>query len=127
MSHPNFRRILATVCAAFVAGLVAFADASPAAAADAKITIEIYKAGFIAGVTGGTGTLTYKGKSHALSIGGVSLGATIGLSKAELVGEVSNLKQLADIAGTYSATQAGLAIAGGDKVAHLENAKGVRL
>jgi hypothetical protein len=63
----------------------------------------------------------------APSIGGVSLGATIGASKAELVGEVYNLKNPGDIEGTYSAVQAGVAIAGGRKVAELKNSKGVVL
>lgn len=69
----------------------------------------------------------FEGKEHAVSIGGVSLGATIGVSKAELVGEVSNVKKLSDIEGVYTATQAGLAVAGGNKTAQLKNSKGVVL
>jgi hypothetical protein len=78
-------------------------------------------------VSGGKGTLHYQGRSHPVTIGGVSVGATAGVSKAELVGEVENLHSLADIEGTYSAPQAGLALGGGRKVTRLENSKGVVL
>ena len=98
-----------------------------AAAPDGTIELEIYKAGFIAGVSGGSGKLKFQGKEYPVSIGGVSLGATIGASKAELIGEVNNLKKLSDIEGTYTAGQAGVALAGGSKVAQLKNSKGVEL
>jgi hypothetical protein len=78
-------------------------------------------------VSGGKGVLHYGGRSHELTIAGVSVGATAGVSKAELVGEVENLNRLADVEGTYSAPQAGLALGGGSKVARLENSKGVVL
>jgi hypothetical protein len=120
------RRRWMTAFTAFVFAGASVLGASPAlAAADGTVALEIYKAGFIAGVTGGSGTLTFQGKTYPLTLGGVSLGATIGASKAELVGEVSNLKDAADIAGIYSAGQAGLAVAGGGKVAELKNSKGV--
>lgn len=115
----------ACILAATTLMLVAFA--APASAANGTISIEIYKAGFIVGGSGGKGTLKLAGKSYPLDIGGVSLGATIGVTKAELVGQVLNIKQAADIEGVYSAAQAGYAVAGGSKVAELKNSKGVVL
>jgi len=104
------------------------APAEPAAAAQPPtIEFEIYKAGFIVGVSGGRGTLRFEGRSHPLKIAGVSVGATAGVSKAELVGEVQNLHRLSDIEGTYSAPQAGLALGGGEKITQLENSRGVVL
>jgi hypothetical protein len=104
------------------------AQAAPAPAPAAPtIEFELYKAGFIVGVSGGKGTLHFQGRSHPVTIGGVSVGATAGVSKAELVGEVENLHRLADIEGTYSAPQAGLALGGGRKITRLENSKGVVL
>jgi len=91
------------------------------------IELTLYKAGFIVGGSGGSGTLKFKGKEYPLSIGGVSLGATIGVSKAELIGEVYNLKTPSDIEGAYTAAQASVAVAGGGKVAELKNSKGVVL
>lgn len=94
---------------------------------DAKIEIKQWKAGFIIGVGGGDGTLTYKGKSNPLSISGLRVGATVGVATADLVGDVYNLKTLKDIEGTYSAAQAAIAVGGGAKVWTLENQNGVTL
>jgi len=107
-------------------GTMLFANQA-SAAPDATIQFTLYKAGFIVGGSGGKGTLTFKGKHYPVSIGGVSLGATIGVSKAELIGQVYNLKKLSDIEGTYAAAQAGVAVGGGAKVFNLENSKGVQL
>jgi len=115
------------LCAAmFFAGAIhtsAFAEGKPSA----KIQFDIYKAGLVVGVSGGSGTLTFKGKEYPISIGGVSLGATIGASKAEFVGDVYNLSAAGDIEGIYSGAKAGLALAGGEKVAELKNSKDVVL
>lgn len=78
-------------------------------------------------VSGGSGTLTFKGKEYPISIGGVSLGATIGASKAEFVGDVFNLSSAGDIEGIYSGAKAGIALAGGEKVAELKSSKDVVL
>ena len=90
------------------------------------VNIKIVKAGFIVGVGGGKGTLTFNGKSYPLSIGGVSVG-TIGVATVNLVGTARNLRTAADIAGTYAAASASVAIVGGGKVATLKNEKGVVL
>ena len=107
-------------------GTMLFANLA-SAAPNATIEFTLYKAGFIVGGSGGSGTLKFKGKQYPVSIGGVSLGATIGASKAELIGEVFNMKNPSDIEGTYTAGQAGVAVAGGAKVAELKNSKGVVL
>jgi hypothetical protein len=99
----------------------------PAEARTGSVRIEIYKAGFIVGVSGGKGTLILAGRQYPLRIGGVSLGATIGASKAELIGNAYNLVNPGDIAGTYTAMEASVAVAGGGKVARLRNSRGVIL
>jgi len=91
-----------------------------------SVTMKIAKVGFIVGVGGGSGTLTFKGKHYALNIGGVSAG-TIGVSELQLVGTASNLRTAADIAGVYSAASAGIAVAGGGQAATLQNSNGVVL
>jgi hypothetical protein len=88
--------------------------------------MKITKVGFIVGVGGGSGTLTFRGKTYRLSISGVSAG-TIGVAGADLVGTASNLRTAADIAGTYAAASAGIAVAGGAKAATLQNSNGVVL
>jgi len=77
-------------------------------------------------IGGGKGTLTFNGKSYPLSIGGVSVG-TIGVATVNLEGTARNLRTAADIAGTYGAASASVAIVGGGKVATLKNEKGVVL
>ena len=90
------------------------------------VRITVSKAGFIVGVGGGNGTLTFRGRTYPLSIGGVSVG-TIGVARAELVGRAYHLRSTSDIEGTYSAVGASLAIAGGAKTARLQNSRGVVL
>ena len=119
------RRMSTLAAMAAASALLAFAPA--AHAKNATIELEIYKAGFIVGGSGGSGTLKLDGKSYPLSIGGVSLGATIGFSKAQLIGTVRNISKPSDIEGTFSAGTAGVAVAGGPKVAELKNSKGVEL
>jgi len=93
----------------------------------ADIYIEYVSGGFILGGAGGSGTLVYNGKRYPLSVGGISVGVTIGLAKARLAGQVYNLRRVSDIAGTYSATDAGYALVGGRKTARLTNSRGVVL
>lgn len=110
-----------------VPAAVAGAQASAAAGSSGRIAFRLTRAGFILGFGGGTGTLSYNGRKYNLSIGGVSLGATIGVASADFVGRVRHLRRASDIAGTYSAIGAGLAAAGGGSVARLRNSRGVEL
>jgi hypothetical protein len=114
-------------CAAItVAAIILTGATSQSYAKTGSVRLKITKVGFIVGVGGGSGTLTFKGKHYRLSIGGVSAG-TIGVAGMDLVGTASNLRTAADIVGTYSALSAGIAVAGGGKVATLQNSNGVVL
>ena len=113
--------------AAIIGAAVILAGAPSQSNADTgTVRLKVTKVGFIVGVGGGSGTLTFKGRNYRLSVGGVSAG-TIGAAGADLVGTATNLRVAQDIAGTYSAASAGLAVAGGAKVVTLQNAKGVVL
>jgi len=100
---------------------------SPAEAATGSIALKIVSAGFIFGMSGGSGVLTFKGVQYPLSVGGISAGATIGASGTDLVGTASHMRNVQDIQGIYSAVGAGLAVAGGRSAAQLVNANGVVL
>jgi len=115
----------AATAAAFPA--LALAQAKPKPNPNPTIEITIWRAGFIVGGSGGSGVLMVGDKGYDLRIGGVSIGATIGIARAEFIGEVSGLKQPSDIEGTYTAVSAGGALAGGGGVAELQNSRGVRL
>jgi hypothetical protein len=118
---------------AFRCGLVAFAAmvapalTAPGWAATGTVHVEIAKAGFIVGVGGGRGTLVFQGRRYPLRVGGLSFGATIGASKADLVGRAYNLRRASDIAGTYTAVAVGAAAGGGASTIRLQNGRGVVL
>ena len=65
----------------------------PAEAATGSISLHIVSAGFIVGVSGGSGMLTLGGHRYPLSVGGISAGATIGASGTDLVGTAYHINQ----------------------------------
>jgi hypothetical protein len=112
---------------ALVAAAVMLAGAAtPSQAQTGTVYLKIVKVAFIVGGGGGTGVLTYNGHHYPLRVGGVGIGS-IGISEAKLSGIAYNLHRPSDIAGTYSAAGAGLAIVGGGQVAQLRNEHGVLL
>jgi hypothetical protein len=115
------------ICTAFAAATLVLASASTQSyAASGTVQLKVTKVGFIVGVGGGSGTLHFQGRTYRLSVGGVSAG-TIGAAGANLVGTATNLRTAADIAGTYSAAAASVAVAGGVKAVTLQNSNGVVL
>lgn len=123
---PTYRQVVGRVMAACMIALPPVL-AAPAIAATGTVHIEIAKASFIVGIGGGRGTLVFQGKRYPLRVGGLSFGATIGASKAELTGRAYNLRRASDIAGTYTALSAGAAAGGGVSGVRLQNSKGVVL
>jgi hypothetical protein len=119
--------VKALVTLAVVPGAVTALHTSPAEAATGRVEFRLVRAGFIVGFGSGSGTLRFNGKQYRLSVGGVSLGATIGIASADFVGKARHLRRSSDIAGTYTAVGAGLAAAGGGAVARLRNSRGVVL
>ena len=102
----------ATLASAFLmAAVVLAATPSRSYAESGSVSMRLSKVGFIVGVGGGSGTLNFKGRQYRLSISGVSAG-TIGVATMQLVGTATNLRTAADIAGSYSAVSAGVAVAG---------------
>jgi hypothetical protein len=122
----NFSSATKFGSALLVAAVILMGAPSLSYAENGSVRMKITKVGFIVGVGGGSGVLNFKGKQYRLSIGGVSAG-TIGVAGMDLVGTATNLRTAADIAGSYSAASAGLSVAGGAKVATLQNSNGVVL
>lgn len=122
---------IAFAMAAGVALAMGLAPAGGAFAEARKVsgTVEIsqIQVAFLYSGNVGGGTLTYKGKEHRFTIGGLGIGG-IGASRIEAKGEVFNLERLEDFEGAY--VQARYGLAAGEKSAGelwLENAKGVGL
>ena len=65
---------------------------------------------YIGNAGGGSGTLTYDGKTYPFKIAGLGVGG-IGVSTVDAEGEVYDLKDLAEFPGAYAAGQYG-AVAG---------------
>src|ERR1700722_12000064 len=122
MRNPTRRSLLVSAAALAGIGLSTSAEA-----ATGTLALKIVSGGLIVGVGGGSGVLSFEGVRYPLSVGGVSLGATIGISGTELVGTAFHLHDARDIEGTYTAASAGLAVAGGAGVVQLSNSRGVLL
>jgi hypothetical protein len=121
-----------TISSALRAALVALAAFAAAPLSQARadegfVTLTIYKAGWIIGGSGGSGWLTFHGRSYPLSTGGLDYGLVFGGSKTVLRGRVSNIWRPSDVAGVYGAAGAGLAIGGGARAIVLTNQKGAVL
>jgi hypothetical protein len=119
--------ILQTMAGATLLCLMAVAASTPSQAETGSVRVVFTKAGFIVGVGGGRGVLTFRGRNYPFTVSGMSLGATIGASTNKLVGRALNMHAPGDLAGAYSAIGAGGALAGGAGGVQLQNAKGVIL
>ena len=115
---------IAVALAAFaaLAGLM-----SSARADEGTIAMTIYKAGWVIGGSGGSGTLNFRGRRYGLSTGGLDYGLVFGGSKTVLRGRVHNIFRPSDVAGVYGAAGAGLAVGAGARAIVLTNQKGAVL
>jgi len=94
---------------------------------EGTVTLTIYKAGWIIGGSGGSGSLYFQGRYYPLSTGGLDYGLVFGGSKAVLHGRVRNIWSPSDVAGVYGAAGAGLAVGPGARAIVLTNQKGAVL
>ena len=115
-------QVALTLGAALMMGCPSIADAQTTG----TVRFTVQNVGFIVGVGGGNGILRFRGKTYRLRVDGLGAG-TIGVSQADLVGTASNLRTATDIAGTYTAAGAGIAVAGGVRTIQLQNSRGVVL
>ena len=107
--------------------LVSASLATPSLAETGAVRIVFTKGGFIVGVGGGQGVLTFRGKNYPFTVSGMSVGFTIGASTTKFVGRALNLHSPGDLAGSYAAGGAGGALAAGAGGVQLQNANGVIL
>src|SRR5882672_3869264 len=112
----NFVRFTKLAVASIAAAVVLASATLPAQADNGRVRIRVTKAGFIIGVGGGEGVLNFKGHNYPFRVSGISAG-TIGVARMDLIGTASNLQRPTDLAGSYSAGSASVAVAGGAKVA----------
>ena len=113
--------LLALGCLA-VFSMVMAADPPPSGTI--KLTSKSVAVGI--GVTWGDGTLTFGGKPYAFSVEGLSV-VDLGVSDVTTSGEVFNLKNVADLSGTYASGEIGVALVKGENDTIMKNEKGVVL
>jgi hypothetical protein len=116
-------RFLATT---FVVLIALMGASTKSFAQTGHVRLHIVKAGFIVGVGGGSGTLTFEGRTYRLNVGGIGIGS-LGIAGVDLVGTASNLHRASDIAGTYGAAGGGAAFVAGAQAVTLQNERGVVL
>lgn len=100
---------------------------SPAQADSGSIRFTLIKAGIVIGGSGGSGSLSFRGRRYALSVGGISYGFTFGASQTSFGGTVSNIRRPQDVEGVYAAGSAGAALGRGAQVIVLTNQNGAVL
>ena len=120
-------RIPSAIRTALIALLAIVSLSSASYADEGKVMLTIYKAGWIIGGSGGSGSLYFQGRYYPLSTGGLDYGLVFGGSKTVLYGRVSNIWSPSDVAGVYAAAGAGLAVGAGARAIVLTNQKGAVL
>ncbi|WP_065755680.1 hypothetical protein [Bradyrhizobium paxllaeri] len=113
--------------AAVLGLLVSAGLATPTMAEVGSVAVVFTKGGFIVGVGGGEGVLTFRGKKYPFTVSGMSVGFTVGASTTKFTGRALNLRSPGDLAGSYAVVGAGGAVAAGAGGVQLQNAKGVIL
>ena len=89
-----------------------------------KVSIESTSIAAGIGVSWGDGILSFQGKQIHFSVDGLTL-VDFGISTASAVGEVYNLTDVSNFAGSYLAGEAGFALAGGMGGVSMRNQNGV--
>jgi hypothetical protein len=116
----SIKNVLVAVVAMFASVQTSFADSG-------RVSLTIYKAGWVIGGSGGSGTLTFQGRRYGLTTGGIDYGLVFGGSKTYLSGRVKNISRPSDIEGVYAAGGAGIAVGSGARAIVLTHPKGAIL
>jgi opacity protein-like surface antigen len=103
-------KMTSAISTALVALIAVAASSTKSLADSGYVTLTIYKAGWVIGGSGGSGTLKF-----------------FGGSKTVLRGRVRNIDRPSDVAGVYGAAGAGLAVGSGARAIVLTNQKGAVL
>jgi hypothetical protein len=119
----------AATAVVLVGALSSPAMAKPHHAAAAPVTTIHFhggQVGFIVGVGGASGVVTYHGVSYPIEVSGLKLG-TIGVNSYDVAGRVYNLHRLSDIEGTYGAAEASATAVAGAGGIDMTNGNGVEI
>jgi hypothetical protein len=118
-----------TFLRAGAAAAVAFCFVGATAASaepDARIHFHGNTVAFLAGVSGGKGTLEYHGRRFPIDVSGFGVGE-IGVNHYDVSGDVYHLHHLHDIEGTYAALHASATAGAGAGAIDMQNGAGVEI
>ena len=117
--HIVFRTLKLVVTFA-VLTLLAITASSQVRADEGRIHITFFKAAY----GSGSGYLFFQGQKYGLGVSSTKI-RRLWVTAIDLIGTASNLRNAADIIGTYTAVDAQSATISRSKMARLENAKGI--
>ena len=117
--HIVFRTLKFVVTCA-VLTLLAITASSQVRADEGRIHITFFKAAY----GSGSGYLFFQGQKYGLGVSSTKI-RRLWVTAIDLIGTASNLRNAADIIGTYTAVDAQSATISRSKMARLENAKGI--
>ena len=120
------KRIVGCLTIAALSVVLSSAVVSAKQHADATIKLSEGSVAAGIGISWGSGTLTFKGKTYPIDVKGLSVGA-VGASKISASGSVYGLKSLDDFDGNYTAVSAGATVGGGGGVTSMRNQNGVKI
>ena len=121
----NIRRMTGPVLLATTLLVGSLALAADAKKPSGTVAIEETQFAIILGGSSGGGTLTFQGKQYPFKIGGLTVGANVGISKMSAAGEVYDLKDVSKFPGTYTKLDASITLGGGVGGLRLKNENGV--
>lgn len=121
----HYKKFFSSIVLGVFLALSGAASAQSNKAPSGSVTIDETQFGFIVGGSVGGGVLNFKGKTHKFKIGGISIGANIGVSKVSASGEVYDLPDIAKFPGTYVKLDGSATIGGGVGGTVLKNEHGV--
>ena len=103
------RATLTFLAAAFLSASAASAQQRNLGPETGKVSIRQLQVAFIGSGAIGGGTLTYRGRSYGITVGGLGIGG-IGASRLTATGSVYGLTRREDFAGAYAQIREGWAI-----------------
>ena len=118
----NFCAILAGLALLLASVVAAAEDMQPSA----TLTLKETEVGLLLGGDWGKGTLVYEDKEHPFKMTGAKVGG-LGVTVAEVSGNVYKLTSVEDFYGTYFKAEAGITGVKGREGSWVKNGKGVTL
>lgn len=116
-------KLAAALILVFATLAVSASDEKPSG----TLTFEEEQIMAIIGGSSGSGTLKFNGTETLFKVSGVSVGASVGVHKLHVSGDVYHLTDVADFSGTYVEFEAGATLVEGESGMWLKNDKGVTL